>query len=101
MGAPWFIGDELTGAGFRLAGAHVVTIDMGDPEGIGEAFRRALGEASLVVITTPAAALLPESGLARAVIAANPPVAVVPDARDTAPMPDMGVRVRRALGVES
>ena len=98
---PWFIGDELTGAGFRLAGVHVVTVDMDDRDSIVDAFIQALAEASLVVITTPAAEVLPETGLARAVIAADPPVAVVPGARDPGPPPDMGHRVRSALGVES
>lgn len=101
MGIPWFIGDELTGAGFRLAGVRVITVEMSDRDSIVDAFTLALGEAALVVITTPAAEVLPEARLARAVIAANPPVAVVPDARDTRPLPDMGHRVRSALGVES
>ncbi len=101
MGTPWFIGDELTAAGFRLAGVRVSVVDTSDRDSIVDAFTRALAEASLVVITTPAADALPEARLARAVIAANPPVAVVPDARDTRPPPDMGHRVRSALGVES
>lgn len=101
MSVPWFIGDELTGAGFRLAGARVLLVEAGNADTVAAIFERGLVDASLVVITTAAAALLPEREFARAVRAANPPVAVVPDARSTMPLPEMGHRVRSALGVES
>lgn len=101
MSAPWFIGDELTGAGFRLAGARVWLIEAAERDAIEGIFDRGLADAPLVVVTTTAAALLPEQQLARAVRAANPPVAMVPDARSTLPLPDMRHRVRSALGVDS
>jgi len=101
MSVPWFIGDELTGAGFRLAGARVWLIEAAERDTIEGIFDRGLADAPLVVITTTAAALLPEQKLAGAVRSANPPVAVVPDARSTLPLPDMRHRVRSALGVDS
>ena len=107
---PWFIGDELTGAGFRLAGAKVTIVQdqregLDDSklgtEAVTEIFTRALAEASLLTITTAVAAQLPAERVARAISAAQPPLAVVPDARDTLPLPNLGRRVRSALGVES
>ncbi|MGB5542784.1 MAG: hypothetical protein WBO15_05255 [Gammaproteobacteria bacterium] len=110
MTTPWFIGDELTGAGFRLAGAKVMIIEdqgdgpdekLADKQIVAEIFGRALAEASLVTITTTVAAQLPSERIAQAIYAAQPPLAVVPDARDTLPLPNLGRRVRSALGVES
>ena len=60
--APVFIGDELTAAGYRLAGAR--TYVPGEGELI-DVFERASGEAEVVLITAELAARLPPSGCAR------------------------------------
>jgi len=110
MATPWFIGDELTAAGFRLAGAKVMIVQDQreglddsklDAAAVKEIFARGLAEASLLTITTAVAAQLPAERIARAIRAAQPPLAVVPDARDSLPLPDLARRVRSALGVES
>lgn len=98
MQRPLFIGDELSAAGFRLPGVRIVTPE---PGSLTEVFESALREAPLVIITTTLADALPGVRLPEAVKQAHPPVAVVPDATDTTPMPDMGRRVRLALGVET
>ncbi len=110
MATPWFIGDELTAAGFRLAGAKVMIVQDQreglddsklDTEAVKDIFARGLAEASLLTITTAVAAQLPAERIARAIRTAQPPLAVVPDARDSLPLPDLARRVRSALGVES
>jgi vacuolar-type H+-ATPase subunit F/Vma7 len=98
MASATFIGDEFTGAGFRLAGLRVLTPD---PERTGEVFRQALTEASLVIITGDIAARLAETELNDAVKLAAPPVAVVPAASGKAPGPDLVREVRMTLGMEA
>jgi vacuolar-type H+-ATPase subunit F/Vma7 len=98
MSVPVFIGDELTGAGFRLAGLRVFEATAEELE---SDFRRALETAPLVIITTGAARTLPGSLVQAAVRRSDPPVAIVPEAVDGPPMPDVERGVRAALGVES
>jgi vacuolar-type H+-ATPase subunit F/Vma7 len=98
MSVPVFIGDELTGAGFRLAGLKVVE---SPAEELEADFRRALEGAPLVIITARSAAGLPRSLVQAAVRRARPPVAIVPEAVGGPPLPDVEREVRAALGVES
>lgn len=95
MAAPVFIGDELTAAGFRLAGASVRTPP---PEAIESALQAALQEATLIVIGAGAAARLPPSMLERALESTDPVVAVVPDALGDEP-PSLAGEIRRRLGI--
>lgn len=92
-GRPTFLGDELSAAGFRLAGLDVET------EVDAEAFRRALAESPFVIVTAERAAALPASLVSAAVRRARPPVAVVGDARRAAEPPSPARRVKRVLGV--
>ncbi len=98
MNEPIFIGDELTGAGFRLAGIRVVEAAADTVEA---AFRRALDDAPLVILTADAAGDLPADLVEDAVGRADPPVAIVPAASGGPPLPDMEREVRAALGVEA
>lgn len=98
MSVPVFIGDELTGAGFRLAGLKVFEAVN---ENLEADFRSALEAAPLVIITTRVAAGLPESLVEMAMRRARPPVAIVPEAAGGPPMPDVEREVRAALGVDS
>ncbi len=98
MSVPAFIGDELTGAGFRLAGLKVFEATAEEQE---TDFRRALDEAPLVIITTRVAAELPRQLVESSVRRARPPVAIVPEAVGGPPLPDVEREVRAALGVES
>jgi len=98
MSVPFFIGDELTGAGFRLAGLKVFEATAEDME---TDFRRALETAPLVIITTRVARALPRALVEIAVRRARPPVAIVPEVVGGLPMPDVEREVRTALGVES
>jgi len=98
MTVPVFIGDELTGAGFRLAGLKVF-------EAVAEVleadFRRALEGSPLVIITSRVATDLPGNLVQAAIRRARPPVAIVPEAVGGPALPDVEREVRAALGVES
>ena len=98
MPTPAFIGDELTAAGFRLAGLDVY---IADPASVEERFRDCLESAPLVILTADAVAMLPDQLVASATIAADPPVAVLQAAVGGRNIPDLERDVRRALGVDS
>jgi vacuolar-type H+-ATPase subunit F/Vma7 len=97
MGAAVFIGDELTAAGFRLAGVETV---VPQPEDAGEALRNARKHAALVIVTADFARHVPADQLEAALIAEAPAVAVIPDVRMRADPPDLARKLRRALGIE-
>jgi vacuolar-type H+-ATPase subunit F/Vma7 len=97
MGAAVFIGDELTAAGFRLAGIDTV---VPQPAAAGEALRAARKEAALVIMTADLARHVPADELEAALIAEAPAVAVIPDVLFRTPVPDLARRLRRALGIE-
>lgn len=98
MGPPVFIGDEVTAAGFRLAGARVV---VPETAAVPEVFERARAEAELVLITAGCARILPAQTLTPALHALHPLVLIVADARDAVPVPDLEAHVRRVLGLET
>jgi len=98
MSVPVFIGDELSGAGFRLAGLRVFEATA---EELVSDFRRALESAPLVIITTRVANDLPRVLVQTAVRRARPPVAIIPEVVGGPPLPDVERDVRAALGVES
>lgn len=97
MPAPVFIGDEVTAAGYRMAGARVRVCDPANAE---QELERALEGASLVLIGAKHAERVPSRRLRAALAAVSPLVLVVGDVRGRAPMPDVGADVRRELGVE-
>jgi vacuolar-type H+-ATPase subunit F/Vma7 len=98
MPAPVFIGDEVTAAGYRLAGAHTLIV-AGDA--VQDAFARALDTAELVFITAASAAALPKERLDAAMRSADPLVLVVCDAAKSAAPEDLGNEVDRALGIQA
>ena len=98
MVAPIFIGDEVTAAGYRLAGARALTPPRSAAAKI---FANALHDAELIFVTAAVAAELPPAQLALAVRAADPLVLIVPDAASRVLPPDMDVQVARTLGIES
>ncbi len=92
-----FLGDELSAAGFRLAGAEARVPAAGAEA---ELFEAALIEAALVLVTAEIAARLPPARLARALAATRPLTLIVPDVRGRAAPPDLGQAVRGQLGIE-
>jgi vacuolar-type H+-ATPase subunit F/Vma7 len=97
MGMAIFIGDELTASGFRLTGIDTV---VPEPDGVGEALREARKKAALVIMTADLAQQVSAAELDAALIADRPQVAIIPDVRFAAPVPDLASRLRRVLGIE-
>lgn len=91
-----FIGDEVSAAGFRLAGVEVHVPDPADAPGL---FQRLSGEAELILLTAEAAAWVPESALRRAWAEDRPLVLVIPDVRGFSEPSDVGAALRRQLGM--
>lgn len=96
MTAPVFIGDEVSAAGFRLAGVHVRTPLAEDLPGIISWARK---NTSLILITADFLAKLDKLEQNKLVSQLDPPVAVVPDIRVKTPIKDLATQLRSHLGV--
>ena len=98
MAAPVFIGDPVTGAGYRLAGVIVRTPDI---SGAAIALQSAIEDAPpLIVLTSHYARSLPAVLLEDVLLAFAPPVLIVPDAPGIAAMPDWGQEIRQWIMAE-
>lgn len=91
-----FIGDELSAAGFRLAGAQVLTPAPGDLE---NSFRQARDRAGLLIITAGLARDLPAYLLRQTRLRGQPLLLVVSDAQGRNPAPDLFDTVSRQMGM--
>jgi vacuolar-type H+-ATPase subunit F/Vma7 len=98
MSATVFIGDELSAAGWRLAGVEVVTPP---PTGVAAAFAEARRHADLVIVTAEYAAAIPTATLDAAIAAERPIVSIVADVLGRTQPPDLAGRLRSTLGIES
>lgn len=98
MSAPVFLGDEVAAAGWRLAGLDARTPDAGEES---SALTAALAQASLVIISADVAARMPGPALHAALHRLTPLTVIVPDLRGTAGYPDIALRMKRQLGIES
>ena len=96
MRPPVYIGDEVSAAGFRLAGVRVHVPAVGEEEA---AFRAAWSETDLVLLSAEIAQRVSPETLRRALVARGPLVLVVPDARGRASPPDPAAGLRRQLGL--
>jgi vacuolar-type H+-ATPase subunit F/Vma7 len=98
MASVYYIGDEATACGYRLAGAET---RVPGPAETAEVFRRAVQDgADLVLLSAEVAG---ELGVAldEALAGSQPLVAVVPDVLGRHQAPDVAREVRLALGIES
>lgn len=98
MAAPVFIGDEVTAAGYRLAGARTL---IPEPGAVPLAFEQALDDAELVIITAACSIELQPRRLDDAIRRADPLILVVPDAANRVTPPDLSVEVDRVLGIDA
>jgi len=98
MSAPVYLGDEVTAAGFRIAGLRVHVSAPGD-EAL--ALASACAEAPLVLVAADVAARIAEPALRAAQAALAPLVLVVPDLAGATPMPDLALRLRKQLGLDA
>jgi vacuolar-type H+-ATPase subunit F/Vma7 len=97
MRAPIFIGDEVTAAGYRLAGAQVSVPAEG---GAAAAFDEARALSPLVLVSAAVAARIDAARLRAALFALQPLVLIVPDAQGEVPLPDLAARLRGQLGMQ-
>jgi vacuolar-type H+-ATPase subunit F/Vma7 len=98
MSAVVFIGDELSGVGFRLAGLEVLPLGEGETTTVLAEARQSAGA---VLITAAAADGVHKYDLDEALLALIPPVALVPDILGVVAPPDLGRRLKAALGIEA
>jgi len=91
-----FIGDELTGAGFRLAGARVHSPPAAE---IGQLFRQLGRECELLILTAEAAAQVPDTLMRQTTAAGKPLLLVVPDAAERRQPEDLAALLRSKLGM--
>ncbi len=94
---PVYIGDEVSAAGYRLAGARV---EVPAPGGESAALASARAQAPLVLVSAAVAARIAEREMRVALSALTPLTLIVPDLRGEATMPDVAARLRRQLGLE-
>ena len=97
MPAPVYIGDEVSAAGYRLAGARV---EVPEPGGEGAALAAARAQSPLVLVSAAVAARIAERELRAALAALAPLTLIVPDLRGEAAVPDVAARLRHQLGLE-
>ena len=96
MSIPVYIGDEVSAAGFRLAGLQVFTPLADD---IMPAIQRACEQAPLVLLSAATAQLVDATELDELLAGTKPAVAIVPDVHGSAPMQDLALRLKKQLGV--
>jgi vacuolar-type H+-ATPase subunit F/Vma7 len=94
-----YIGDEVTAAGYRLAGVETLVLDA--EEGKSALQPAAIGAAELILLSSRLAAALPAEELEQALARVTPLLTIVPDVFGAGAPPDLAVEVRRALGIES
>jgi vacuolar-type H+-ATPase subunit F/Vma7 len=92
-----YLGDAVSAAGYRLAGATVRTPAAGEA---GQALAWALGRGALVLVSADVAGQIDEAELRRAQLALQPLLLVVPDLIGGAAAPDLAARLRAQLGME-
>lgn len=97
MAAPVYLGDEVSAAGYRLAGVRTRVPERG---GEAAALLAARAEAPLVLVSATVAARIADDALRDAQTALAPLVLVVPDLVAGASVPDLAARLRKQLGLE-
>ena len=93
-----FIGDEITALGFRLAGLETHSPD---PDALAARVAELRGTARVMLMTPETFDALPLRLAQELADREHPLLALIPDACRTAPVPDMELEVKRALGIET
>jgi vacuolar-type H+-ATPase subunit F/Vma7 len=93
-----YLGDAVSAAGYRLAGAGVRTPARGEETA---ALHWAREQAPLVLVSAATAAHIGDAELRAALSALAPLVLIVPDLHAQTPMPDLAARLRGQLGLEA
>lgn len=93
---PIFIGDEVSAAGYRLAGLRTRSPRADE---VLEVFRWACAETDLLLLGVAQARQLPAEELAGALHRLQPQILIVPDIQQQVPMRNLPVRIRTQLGM--
>jgi vacuolar-type H+-ATPase subunit F/Vma7 len=96
MNVPVYIGDEVSAAGYRLAGLQV-RVPAADE--VAAVIETVCSQASLVLLGSDFASRMPRQQLDELLSRVEPAVVVVPDIRARTPLPDLAHRLRTQLGV--
>jgi vacuolar-type H+-ATPase subunit F/Vma7 len=96
MEPPVYIGDEVSASGWRLAGLRV---SVAEPGSEAAALAAARAQAPLVLVTASVASRIDGGSLHEALVALSPLTLIVPDLLGTTPLPDIGAKLRRQLGL--
>lgn len=96
MQPPIYLGDEVSGAGYRLAGARARIPEPGRET---DALERARQEAPLVLVSAAVAARIPKEALDEALAGRESLVLVVADLIGGTAAPDLASRLRQELGI--
>jgi vacuolar-type H+-ATPase subunit F/Vma7 len=100
MPVPEFIGDEVSAAGYRLAGLNVnITEDAITSDRLLSLIRQACARTSLVLIGSDTASRIRHAELDALLAGIEPALVIVPDIRCRAPAPDLATRLRSQLGM--
>ena len=97
MGQVIFIGDEITAAGFRLAG---VACHTPEPDELPGLLTKERDGCDLIMITAQYAAWLRADAIKEMALWSRPLVAILPDIRNREAPPNLENTVRRELGIE-
>ncbi len=98
MHVPVYLGDEVTAAGYRLAGVQVRTPTR---EASTAVFNEACTQAPLVLVSAAVAVDIDPARMRAALVALRPLVLIVPDAQGDVARPDLAARLRGQLGMEA
>lgn len=94
-----YIGDEVTAAGFRLAGLDTRVAGPGEAA---ETLRQAVADdADCILLSGQLAQYVPSPYLDEALIASESLLALVPDIRGEGAPADIARQVRNALGIDA
>lgn len=97
MSTPVYIGDEVSAAGFRLAGLRVRIPEQGDYRG---ALQWAMQQTTLVLLSSAVARDMPPLELDRFLANLDPAIVIVPDVLGGNEMLELSTRIRTQLGVQ-
>ena len=97
MGQVIFIGDEVTAAGFRLAGVACHSPERNE---LPDLLAKERDECDLIMITAQFAAWLEADTVEEMALWSRPLVAILPDIRNHQTPPNLEHAVRRELGIE-
>ncbi|MBF0370136.1 MAG: hypothetical protein HQL52_11835 [Magnetococcales bacterium] len=96
MPAPLFIGDEVSAAGWRLAGVRTEIPAAGEEW---QTLQKGMDHADLILLTGEVAGQIAEAHLAKVLMGVHPMVLVIPDARGGVGPPDIAVMLKNSLGI--